>query len=57
LKGVCEVGLEEGLSFKLGQYAAWRQNYDVFGNTPNATLGGTSHAPVLRTQADFVAKL
>jgi len=57
LKGVAEVGLEEGLSFKLGQYAVWRQNYDVFGNTPNATLGGTSHAPVFRTQADFVAKL
>jgi hypothetical protein len=57
LKGVGEVGIEDGLSFKLGQYVAWRENYDVFGGTPNSTLGGTSHAPVLRTQADLVVKL
>lgn len=55
-KGSVEVGVESGLNIKISQYAAYRANWDVFGGTSNNTLGGTSHQPVFRTQADAVVK-
>jgi hypothetical protein len=57
LKGIVGIGLAQDLALNIVQYADWHANYDVFGATYNASLGGTARTPLFRTQIDAVVKL